>query len=206
MSKIRVLVADDHAFVRMGIASLLSTEDDMEVVADAKNGEEAVQAARTHKPDVVLIDLVMPKKDGATAAAEILAERPETKVIVITSFPSADGVAHAIKAGAVGVVPKDSENVKLIGAIRKVMKGGTSIPADIARRLAEEPPIPHLSDRQVRVLESMTRGLTNRDIAKQLGVSEARIEEHVSQLLVKIGAANRTEAVAIALRKQLLKI
>ena len=206
MGKITVLVADDHAFVRMGIASLLSTEDDIEIVANAKNGNEAVRLAIEHKPDVAIIDLMMPKKDGATATAEIKKSCPDTKVIIITSFAAADGVAHAVKAGAVGVVPKDSENVKLINAIRKVVKGGTAIPPDITKHIVADPPIPKLTERQFAVLESMTRGLTNRDIAKQLGLSEIRIEEHVSQLLTKIGAANRTEAVAIALRKQLLKI
>ena len=206
MKKIRILIADDHTFVRMGIAAYLETEDDLEVVAEASDGIEAVSAAARLKPDLAIVDLMMPRKDGVAATREILAASPGTKVILLTAFSSADGLAHALEAGASGVVIKNTSSAALVSAIRKVMSGKRAVPADIQRQLKSDPPVPVLTERQKEVLESMTLGLTNKDIAKQLGISEDRIEEHVNALLGKISAANRTEAVAIALRKHLLKI
>ena len=206
MKKIRILIADDHTFVRMGIAAYLETEDDLEVVGEASDGIEAVAVAARLKPDLAIVDLMMPRKDGVAATREILAVSPGTKVILLTAFSSADGLAHALEAGAAGVVIKNTSSTALVSAIRKVMSGKRAIPADIQRQLKADPPVPVLTERQKEVLESMTLGLTNKDIAKQLGISEDRIEEHVNALLGKISAANRTEAVAIALRKHLLKI
>ena len=205
MKKTTVLIADDHAFVRMGIASLLSAEDDIEVVGEAANGKRAVAEAERLSPDVAIVDLMMPQMDGAAATAEIKRLRPETKIILITSFAEADGLAHAIEAGADGVVMKNAENHDLVTAIRRVMSGRTAIPPEIRRQIAEDPPVPTLSPRQAEVLQSIIRGLSNKDIAVQLGISKDRVEEHVAAIFVKIGAANRSEAVAIALRKQILK-
>jgi len=206
MSTIRILVADDHAFVRMGIAALLSSETDMEIVGNARNGKEAVDAALKLNPDVAIIDLMMPRKDGVTATREILAARPQVKVVIITSFLSADGAAHALEAGAVGLVSKDADNTALVRAIRRAVEGKKTVPPGFLQQMSADPPVPQLSPRQLEVLQSLTKGLSNTDIAKQLGVSRVRVEELVSQILTKIGAANRTEAVVLAIRKQLLKI
>lgn len=206
MSTIRILVADDHAFVRMGIAALLSSESDLEIVGNARNGKEAVDAALKLNPDIAIIDLMMPRKDGETATREILAARPQTKIIIITSFLSADSAAHALDAGAIGLVSKDADNVALVRAIRRAMEGKKTVPSGFLQKISVDPPVPPLSPRQLEVLQSLTRGLSNTDIAKQLGISKVRVEELVSQILTKIGAANRTEAVVLALRKQLLKI
>lgn len=206
MKKFRILIADDHTFVRMGIAAFLETEDDLQVVGEASNGAEAVSAAVRLKPDLAIVDLMMPRKDGVAATREILAASPGTKVIILTAFSSADGLAHALEAGAAGVVIKNTSSTALVAAIRKVMSGKRAIPAEVQRQFKTNPPVPILTERQKEVLESMTLGLTNKDIAKQLGISEDRIEEHVNALLGKISAANRTEAVAIALKKHLLKI
>jgi len=205
-TKIRILVADDHAVVRSGLALLLATERDFKVVGQAKNGEEAVSLALATKPDVIVMDLAMPKIDGAEATKRILGEAPATKVIILTSFGAADGVAHALEAGATGALMKTAEDETLVATIRRVATGKRVISPDIRRELTASPPVPELTPRQRDILASMTRGLTNKDIACELGIRRDGVDKHVNALLAKIGAANRTEAVAIALRKQLLKI
>ena len=206
MKTIRILIADDHAFVRMGIIGYLETESDMEIVGEAQDGKEAVRLADRLLPDVVVMDLMMPKLDGASATKEILQAHPEVKILILSAYGAADGIAHAIESGASGVLAKNTNGRQLIAAIRKVASGGTAISSDMRRQIETEPPIPELTKRQSEVLQSMTRGLTNQDIARQLGLSEDRVEEHVTAILAKVNAANRTEAVAIALRKHLLKI
>ena len=206
MKSIRILIADDHAFVRMGIIGYLETEADMEIVGEAQDGREAVRLADRFRPDVVIMDLMMPKLDGASATKEILQAHPEVKILILSAYGAADGIAHAIESGASGVLAKNTNGRQLIAAIRKVVAGGTAISSDMRRQIETEPPIPKLTKRQSEVLQSMTRGLTNQDIAHQLGLSEDRVEEHVTAILAKVNAANRTEAVAIALRKHLLKI
>ena len=203
---IRVLIADDHTIVRIGLLTLLGAEKDIEVVGEAKNGEMAVKEALRLRPDVVIMDLMMPKMDGAEATAVLHEKLPETKVIILTTFGSSDGIAHAIESGAAGALMKTADDAALISTIRSVAGGKTVISPDIKRLLADDPPIPVLTTRQTEVLQSMMRGLTNRDIAKQLGIRQDGVNEHVAAILAKIGAANRTEAVAIALRKHLLKL
>ena len=203
---IRVLIADDHTIVRIGLRTLLGAEKDIEVVGEAKNGEMAVKEALRLRPDVVIMDLMMPKMDGAEATAALHEKLPETKVIILTTFGSSDGIAHAIESGAAGALMKTADDAALISTIRSVAGGKTVISPDIKRLLAEDPPIPVLTTRQAEVLQSMMRGLTNRDIAKQLGIRQDGVNEHVAAILAKIGAAKRTEAVAIALRKHLLKL
>ena len=203
--KIRVLIADDHTIVRIGLATLLGAEKDIEVVGEAQNGEAAVKEALRLEPDIIIMDLMMPKKDGAEATAELREKLPSAKIIILTTFGASDGIAHALEAGAAGALVKTADDDALVATIRAVAGGETVISAEIKRLLAENPPIPKLTPRQIEVLQSMTRGLTNRDIAKQLGIRQDRVDEHVAAILTKIGAANRTEAVAIAMRKLLLK-
>ena len=203
---IRILIADDHTVVRTGLAALIDTIPGMTVVGEACNGDEAVCMAVKLKPDVIIMDLMMPKKDGAAATEELHRLAPETRVLLLTSFATSDGISRAIDAGATGAVMKDSPNDVLIDAVRTVAAGGEAISAEIKRLIASDPPVQSLTPRQEEVLQSMTRGLTNKDIARQLSISENRVEQHVRTLLAKLGAANRTEAIAIAFRKQLLKI
>lgn len=206
MKKLRVLIADDHAVVRIGLATLLEIERDMEVVGQAKNGEEAVRLALELKPDVMVMDLVMPRMDGAEATRQISESLPEAKVLILTTFGAADGIAHALDYGAAGAVMKNTEDSELVTVIRRVAAGEHVISAEIQRMLAEEPPIPALTPRQQDVLSSMTRGLTNKDIARELGIRRDGVDRHVNALFQKLSAANRAEAVAIALKKHLLKI
>lgn len=205
MKPLRILLADDHAVVRIGLASLLEAERDMVVVGQAKNGVEAVQIARTEKPDIVVMDLMMPRMNGADATAALSAECPAAKVIVLTSYGAADDVAHALEAGAAGALMKTAEDGALVDAIRRIVNGERVISPEIRQLLAEDPPVPDLTPRQREILSSITRGLTNREIAVQLGIRRDGVDRHVNAILAKVGAANRAEAVAIALRKHLLQ-
>ena len=206
MKKIRLLVADDHAVVRMGLVALLESESDIEVVGEAGDGEAAIVAARKLTPDVILMDLVMPKKDGADATASIKAERPEVKILVLTTFSDTDDIARALNAGADGAMLKNSDYADVAAAIRKVAAGREAIAPEVKKMLAENPPLPELTDRQTDILTSMARGLTNADIARQFGITPDGVKFHITSILAKLGAANRSEAVAVALRKHLLKI
>ena len=206
MQKIKVFLADDHAMVRMGLISLLSTKKDFEVVGEAEDGEETVRKVLNLRPDVVLMDLLMPKKDGIDATAEIIAELPETKILLLTSAGTSDGIAHALRIGAAGAVLKSADFSTLVAAIHTVADGGRVIDPEVEKLLKEDPPLPELTPRQEEILALVTRGLTNADIARQFDIRESSVKEHVNQICTKLGAANRAEAVAIALRKHLLKI
>ena len=206
MQKLTVFLADDHAMVRMGLVSLLGTKKDLQVVGEAEDGEEAVRKVLDLKPDVVLMDLLMPRKDGVDATIEILSKLPDTKILLLTSAASSDVIAHALKVGAVGALLKSADFSALVAAIHTVAAGGRVIDPEVRKLLREDPPLPELTSRQEEILALVTRGLTNADIARQFDIRESSVKEHVNQICTKLGAANRAEAVAIALRKHLLKI
>ena len=204
--KIRVLIVDDHAVVRRGLRSLFQIEQDIVVAGEAANGIEAVEAAQSLKPDVIIMDLIMPDKGGAEATADILAQNPEIRIIVLTTFGTVDDMAKAIDAGAVGALLKTSDENELISAIRTVAAGEMAISTEVKQLMDENPPAPQLTPRQLEVLNSMAQGFTNADIAEQFGIKEFSVREHVAGIMSKLEASNRTEAVAIALRKRLLKL
>ena len=206
MNKITILIADDHKIVRMGLKSLFASEKDLAVVGEADDGAEAVRQALELGPDVIVMDLVMPKKDGVAATAEIHARLPATGIVVLTSYSTSDTIAAALAAGAAGAVMKSADDGTLLTAIRTVAAGETFISPEVKGLLAVDPPAPTLSPRQQEVLAALVKGFNNAEIAKQLGISRTVAKEHVENLLVKLDAANRTEAAAIALRKQLVKV
>lgn len=201
-----VLIVDDHSVVRMGMAALLSAEADLQVVGNAKNGLEAISLARTLQPDVIVMDVEMPRKDGIETTAEIMAEQPDAKILILTSFSTTDRIAKAIKTGALGAIMKNADDSEMVAAIRTVGQGKAYLAKDIKRLFKEDPPVPELSPRQREILDAITRGLTNQDIATQLGISLDMVKKHMTALLQKMNVANRSEAVAIALKKHLLKI
>lgn len=205
MKKTRILIADDHAVVRMGLAALFRAKGDLDVIGQARDGEQAVAEAVRLRPDVVVMDLMMPKLDGADATRRLHEAMPSIPVLILTSFTTSDGIARALAAGAAGAVLKSAENAELVAAIREVANGRRYLSPEIKTLMNTDPPIDDLTERQSEVLHSLTRGLTNRDIARQFGLSVRSVEEHVNHILEKIGAANRAEAVAIALRKHLVK-
>ena len=204
MTPIRVLIVDDHAILRMGLASLLASKSEIEVVGDASDGPSGIRKALKLKPDVVIMDLMMPGMDGIEATTELLAKAPESKILILTTFGTSNGINNALEAGAMGAVMKNCDFSELADAIRAVASGKRYIAADVERILVADPPVAALSPRQTEILQSIVRGLSNPDIAKQLGISVDMVKEHVESLFQKIGAANRTEAVAIAFRKHLL--
>ena len=206
MKNIRVLIADDHAIVRHGLCALLGTERGIEVVGEAKDGNEAVARTKQLAPDVVIMDIVMPRKDGVEATAEIRAAVPSARIVVLTSFGTSDKISRAIEAGATGALMKTAEDRELLSAIRTVANGGRVISPAVRKLISTDPPAPELTPRQLEILQAMARGLTNKDIAKMFSIRTDGVNEHVLAILAKLGAANRTEAVATAIRKQLIRL
>lgn len=214
-SKIRVFLADDHAVVRKGLETLIDTRDDMEVVGVASDGEEAVQQVAQLQPDVILLDIQMPRKTGVEAIGLIKAANPDARILVLTSFSEDETVFGAIRAGALGYVLKDSLPRELIQAIRNVHEGRSFLHPDIALRVIQElsrPPANRplteepLTEREVEVLKLVARGLSNQTIAEQLVVSERTVRTHISNILGKLHLANRTQAALYALRQGLASL
>jgi len=215
MSKpIRVLIADDHALVRKGLHALISAKPDIEVIGEAADGDEAVQRARTLRPDVILLDLVMPRKDGIAAIQEITQENPQARILVLTSFAEDERVFAAIKAGALGYLLKDSLPAELLQAISAVYRGELSLSPSIALKLVRElhrpadlPLTPKpLTGRESEVLKLVAQGLSNQEIAARLVVSERTVGAHISTILSKLHLANRTQAALYALREGLASL
>lgn len=206
MKTITILIADDHAMVRAGLRSLLESQDDLRIVGEAEDGNEAIELTRTLTPDVIIMDLMMPEKNGIEATREIQDVSPTTKIIILTSFSTSDGIVHALKAGAAGAILKSDDFSTLVAAIRTVFAGGQAISPDIRKLLDEDPPVPDLTARQEEILDAIVRGQTYTDIALRCNISEATVKGHIALICSKLGAANRSEAIAIALRKHLLKI
>jgi NarL family two-component system response regulator LiaR len=211
---IRILVVDDHAVVREGLRALIDSEPGMTLVGEAADGEQAVQRARSLQPDVILMDLVMPRKGGIEAIGEIVGENPDLRILVLTSFAEDDKVFPAIKAGALGYLLKDSSAEELLRAIRDVHRGEPSMHPTVAHKLMRElqrpsdlPPTEEpLTEREVEVLRLVARGLSNQKIADRLVVSERTVRTHVSNILDKLHLANRTEAALYALREGLASL
>jgi two-component system, NarL family, response regulator LiaR len=211
---IRVLLADDHNVVRGGIRALIETEDGIEVIDEACDGVEAVLKARALNPDVILIDLQMPRKTGVEAIEEIKKANPSAKILVLTSYSDDEIVFAAIKAGALGYLLKESSTQELIQAIRDVHHGASSLHPVIARKLIRElnrpsslpPSDESLTEREVEVLILVARGLPNQDIANALVISERTVRTHVSNILSKLHLANRTQAALYALKEGLITL
>ena len=205
-NKLKILIADDHALVRMGISALVATQCDMTVVGQAKNGREAVSESLRLKPDIVIMDLMMPVMDGCAATAKIKAALPESQILILTTFTTTDGIARALDNGARGAVFKSDANEDLLTAIRAIAGGKKFISSAIKRQFANDPPADPLSPRQAVILRGIVDGKSNTDIAKELGISPTVVRDHTSIIFEKLGVTNRIEAVSAALRKHLLKL
>ena len=211
MDSIRVLIADDHAIVREGQRALIETEPGMELIGEAADGVEAVHMARTLQPDVILLDLLMPRKGGVEAIQEIKAQNAEARILVLTSFAEDEKVYAAIKAGALGYLLKDASPQEILAAIRDVHRGEPSMPPIIAHKLMSElqrtsnlPPTEDpLTERELEILKLVAQGLPNLEIAERLVISERTVRTHVSNILAKLHLANRTQVALYALREGL---
>ena len=212
MSKIRVLLADDHAIMRIGLSSLLSREKDIAVVGEASDGEQAVKLAKELQPDVVVMDLMMPKLNGSEATRLITSgddSSDETvarpRVLIFTSYGQAIDLAHAVLNGASGVLLKNAPTKELAQAIRKVASGEQVLSKEVRGLVRETSAAPELTERQRQMLALAVRGFTNQDIADRMDVSLITVKKQFSDIFIRLGVSNRAEAIATALSKHLLK-
>jgi DNA-binding NarL/FixJ family response regulator len=203
---ISVLCADDHPLVRKGIAWILAKEPDMRLVAEASTGRQALELYRTHQPDVTLIDLRMPDMDGVQATEAILQEFPQARIIAVTSYNGDQEIYRTLKAGVYGYLLKEMVHTEIVRAIRTVHLGKRLVPAEVTKRLTPFLPQPALSPREAEVLSFVAKGLSNKEIAEQLGTSEGTIRIHVQHILSKLAASDRTHAVTIALERGILRL
>jgi len=204
--KTSVLLVDDHLVVRMGLATIIGTEKDLIVVGQAADGQDAVRLARELKPDVIVMDLMMPGLGGADASVEVLKENPAARILLLTTFGDSDDLRSAMKAGAISALVKDSTDTELIDAIRQTAIGKSVICPDIKRCLDESTNPPKLTHRQAEILTYAAKGFITDAIADKLGIGPDCVKAHLRTAFSILGASSRSEAVAIALRKHLLKI
>ena len=203
---IRVLTVDDHPLLRKGIAALVNGEPDLKLVAEASNGKEAIDAFRSHQPDVTLMDLQMPEVDGIDAIDRIRSEFPGARIIVLTTYSGDTQVLRALKAGARGYILKGHVHKELLDAIRAVHAGQKRIPAEIAAELAEHATDDTLTEREIDVLRLVGAGNSNKQIADQLSIGEATVKSHVTNILSKLGANDRAHAVTIGLKRGIIEL
>jgi NarL family two-component system response regulator LiaR len=207
--RIRVLVVDDHKVVRKGLHTFIAVNDDIELIGEAGNGEEAIEQVAALDPDVVLMDLKMPVMDGPTAIGRIRVDHPDVQVVALTSFDDESTAQRALEAGAIGFLFKDAEEDELISAIRLAAKGRGVVAPEAVRALidrASDDYQLHLTDREREILSMLARGLTNPQIAERLMISVSTVNFHVHNILDKLGAKTRTEAVTIAVREGLIEL
>ena len=204
--RIRVLVADDHPVVRAGLAAVIAQEADLELVAQAENGERGVALFREHQPDVVLMDLRMPIMDGVQAIRTITAQFPAARILALTTYEGDADIRRALEAGARGYLLKDMLLTDVITAIRAVRRGDRVIPTAVAARLAEFPERSDLTERELEVLQLVARGLSNKQVARAIGRTDETVKIHLKNMFAKLGVADRTEAVTIALARGLIHL
>jgi DNA-binding NarL/FixJ family response regulator len=203
---IRILVVDDHTVVRQGLVALLNTVPDLAVVAEASDGQQAVEAHRKYKPDVTLMDLRLPKLGGADAISLIRQESPGARIIVLTTFDGDEDIFRALQAGAKGYLLKGTDVDELTAAIRSVYAGKSKIPAFVAEKLAERMGGPALTTRELEVLKRIVAGRSNKEIASDLHISEATVKTHINSLLSKLNVSDRTQAATTALQRGIVHL
>ncbi len=204
--RIRILIVDDHFMVSLGLVSALARERDMEVVGEARSGHEALELFESLRPDLTLMDGVLPDIHGVQVTRQIMRNHPQARIILISINDTAEDVHRAMEAGASGYLPKSSQKSELVRAIRAVAAGGRFLPGELALRLAERERFTALSRREIDVLNLVALGLTNKEIAGVLGLGEVTVKSHLSHALAKLGAPDRTRAVTLAMERGLLRL
>jgi len=204
--RIRVLVADDHPVVRTGLSAVIIEQSDLELVAEAENGERAVALFREHQPDVVLMDLRMPVMDGVEAIRTITGEFPTARILALTTYEGDADIRRALEAGARGYLLKDMLLTEVISAVRAVRRGERVIPIAVATRLAEFPERSELSEREIEVIQLVARGLSNKEVARAIGRTDETVKIHLKNIFAKLDVADRTEAVTVALTRGLIHL
>lgn len=205
-NKIRILIADDHYIVRLGLIALVSTESDMEVVAEAADGMQALELYGRYNPDLVLLDMRMPIKNGIQTTMEIRAKFPTARILMLTAFDGDEEIHKALQAGAKGYVFKNSSGEKLIPALRTVLAGQRWIPKEVASRLASRKTFETLTTREEEVLNELAKGLANKEIAEILNITEHTVKDHLKNILGKLRVADRTEAVTTAIQRGIIHL
>ena len=203
---IRILTVDDHPLIRAGLAAFLRTESDIDVIAEAGNGEEGIERYRELRPDIVLMDLSMPLMDGLTATRAILDEFPDARVIVLTTYGGDEDIHRALEAGARGYLVKDMLVDEVMDVVRAVHQGRRGIPHAVAAKLAEHTPRIPLTPRETEVLSLVAKGLSNGEVAGRIGRTEGTVKVHLKNILQKLGVDDRTEAVTTALRRGFIRL
>lgn len=204
--ELRILLADDHFMMRLGLASLIGKEPDLRVVGEASSGAEAVAQCELHRPDVVLMDIRMPDMNGIEATGRILKQRPEIKVIMLTTYEGDEDVFQALKAGAKAYFLKTVTGAELVKGIRAVHAGNYCLPPDIAAKLAQRFSLPVLTPRETEILERLATGRSNKEIAALLNLAENTVKNHVHLILEKLGVQDRTQAVTKAIERGILHV
>lgn len=203
-STIRIIFADDHQIVREGLARLIDKEKDLKIIAETDNGVDAVRLQDELHADLVILDLRMPKKDGATAAKEIIEAHPDAKIMLLTSFATSSEVTDALRGGVLSAIVKDCSSNMLIDAIRRTARGDQVISSEIADTLETKNPVPDLSPRQKEILMLVSKGFNNDEIAERIGITRHGVKAHLSIVFERLGASSRTEASSIALSLNLI--
>ena len=205
-AKLKVLLVDDHLVVRMGLSTLIGLEKDIVVVGTAGHGKEAIRLVRQHRPDVIIMDLLMPEMGGAEATARIMKEIPSSRILLLTTFGDSDDLRSAMDAGAISAIVKDASHDELISAIRETAAGHQVISPEIRQAIVGSESTPELNKRQIDILTYAAKGMITDAIAEKLGIGPDCVKAHLRTAFAKLGASSRSEAVAIALRKNLLKL
>ena len=203
---IRILIADDHPVVREGLTAILELEEDLKVVGQAHDGEEACRLYRQLSPDILILDLRMPKKDGIEVVTDLMSQRPRPRIIVLTHSAKAEDLRRALAAGAKSYLLKGAEPEQVCETIREVYAGRSSLPRDLAAKLVDSMAQPELSERELEILKKMALGKSNKEIGQALFISEFTVKNHVRSILKKLNAIGRTEAIAIATGRGLINI
>ena len=206
LQKIRILIADDHYIVRIGLIALIATEPDMEVVAEAADGAQALELFAKTNPDLALLDLSMPVKDGIQTTFDIRASFPDARILMLTAFEGDDCIYRALQAGAKGYVLKNSSGQKLIPAVRAVAAGERWIPKEVASRLAARDSFEELTPRELQILKEIAKGLANKQIADVLNITEYTAKDHLKSIMAKLHVADRTEAVTAAIQRGIIHV